>query len=129
MKKFDDSDRNLVNFLQSHRPSSPSEAIDLEEQIIELVDREDVLARQKSERFFWAIPSAIIAGVVIGWGSYRSLIPQTQVSVTSDELEIFLVNSWNNGVEQNSNDPSLETTPVNSFLTLDRKTPLALSPP
>jgi hypothetical protein len=129
MKKFDESDRKLVNFLQSNRPISPTEAIDLEEQIIELVDREDVLARQKSERFVWVIPSAILAGVFIGWGSYRSLIPQTQVSVTNDELEIFLVNSWNNGTGKNSNDPSLETVPVNSFFTLDRKTPLALSHP
>jgi hypothetical protein len=129
MKKFDESDRNLVNFLQSNRPISPAEAIDLEEQIIELVDREDVLARQKSERFVWIIPSAILAGVFIGWGSYRSPIVQTQVSVTNDELEIFLVNSWNNGVEKDSIDPSLETSPVNSFFTLDRKTPLALSHP
>jgi hypothetical protein len=129
MKKFDESDRNLVDFLQSHRPISPTEAIDLEEQIIELVDREDVLARQKSDRLFWAIPSAILAGVFIGWGSYRSLISQTQVSVTNDELEVFLVNSWNNGIGQNSLDPSLETVPVNSLLTLDRKTPLALSHP
>jgi hypothetical protein len=129
MKKFDESDRNLVNFLQSNRPISPAEAIDLEEQIIELVDREDVLARQKSERFFWAIPSAILAGVFIGWGSYRSLIPQTQISVTNDELEIFLVNSWNNGVGKNASDPYLETTPVNSLVTLDRKIPLALSHP
>jgi hypothetical protein len=129
MKKFDKNDRNLVNFLQRHRPNSPATALDLEEQIIELVDREDVLARQKSEWFCWAIPSAIVAGVFIGWGSYRSLIPQTQLSVTSDELEIFLVNSWNNGVANNASDPSLETIPVNSFLTSDRKTPLALSHP
>lgn len=129
MKKFDSSDRHLVNFLQRHRPDSPVTAIDLEEQIIELVDREDVLARQKSERFFWAIPGAILAGVFIGWGSYRSLIPQTQVSVTSDELEIFLVNSWHNGVGNNSRDPFLETVPVNSLLILDRKTPLVLSRP
>jgi hypothetical protein len=129
MTKFDRSDPNLINFLQQNRPTPPPATIECEEQIIELVERETLFSKYKSDRSVWVLPGAIVAGIFLSWSSYRLLIPQTQLSIDSNELEVFLVNSWHNGIGDTASDTSVETVPAESLLAIDRQSQLLLSHP
>ncbi|MGL5875015.1 MAG: hypothetical protein ACRC2R_22065 [Xenococcaceae cyanobacterium] len=130
MTKFNHDDRKLVNFLQQHRPTPPSAAAQCENQMMELVERDHLFSKHKSDRPVWAFRSALVAGIFLSWNAYRMLIPQTQISISSKELEVFLVNSWHNGIG-NVSDISIETMPSDSFslLAIDRQSQLLLSHP
>jgi hypothetical protein len=133
MTKFDKDDRNLVNFLQQYRPHPPAKKIDIEkqieEQIIELIEQDNLPDKHKAYQFSWAIPGAILAGLFIGWGSYRYSVTQPQLALNSDELEVFLVSSWQSGVGNNEIDDLSATMPADSLLITDRKAQLVLSLP
>ncbi|MGL5804911.1 MAG: hypothetical protein ACRC11_05645, partial [Xenococcaceae cyanobacterium] len=96
----------------------------------ELVERDHLFSKHKSDRPVWAFRSALVAGIFLSWNAYRMLIPQTQISISSKELEVFLVNSWHNGIG-NVSDISIETMPSDSFslLAIDRQSQLLLSHP
>lgn len=131
MTKFNHDDRKLVNFLQQHRPTPPSAAAQCENQMMELVEREHRFSKHKSDRPVWAFKGALVAGIFLSWNSYRMSIPQTQTSISSKELEVFLVNSWHNGIGNVSSEMSLETMPSDSFslLAIERQSQLLLSHP
>jgi hypothetical protein len=118
-----DDDRDLINFLKKNRPLIPEEKVDLEEQLIELVqgtpplnDRpcldfvnQENFSEQKQpiEPLVWLFPGIFLVGVLLAINSqqpynYKFTIREFKIPSStannsdSDELETFLVNSWQN---------------------------------
>ena len=105
MNKFlPDDDRDLVSFLQQHRPLPPTNP-HLESQIMDLVERQPRKKVKKSGKL-WAIPGAIAMGLVITWNQ-RLLKPTPQLVRDNLNLELFLVDSWEATIE----DTTISTTP------------------
>ena len=105
MNKFlPDDDRDLVSFLQQHRPLPPTNP-DLETQIMDLVQRQPRKTVKKSAKL-WAIPGAIAMGLVITWNQ-RSISPTPQLVRDNLNLELFLVDSWESTIEGTT----ISTTP------------------
>jgi hypothetical protein len=95
MNKFlPNNDRDLVNFLQQHRPLPPKAKIRLETQLMELVERQPQTSAKHISGFLWAVPSAIAMGLVITWGSQRFSQPTPQVVQENLNLELLLVDNW-----------------------------------
>jgi hypothetical protein len=105
MNKFlPDDDRDLVSFLQQHRPLPPTNS-HLESQIMDLVERQPRKIPPKSSKL-WFIPGAIAMGLVITWNQ-RLLQPTPQLVRDNQNLELFLVDSWEATIE----DTTISTTP------------------
>lgn len=123
MKKFTpDEDERLVTFLRKHRPEPPSEARELEDNLMELVEEDatEVVRGtwvQENPHYLWTVPSAIAAGLLVAWSSFRSLDLQQHQVVESAELETFLATSWN-GVVGEVSPPQTSAYPRNDWLLL-----------
>ena len=105
MNKFlPDDDRDLVSFLQQHRPLPPTNP-HLETQIMDLVEQQPRKTSKKSSKL-WFIPGAIAMGLVITWNQ-RSISPTPQLVRDNLNLELFLVDSWEATIE----DTAISTTP------------------
>lgn len=103
MNKFlPDDDRDLVSFLQQHRPSPPANTC-LESQIMDLVQRQPQTTPKKFTKL-WIIPGAI-AMVAITWNQ-RLLEPTPQLVRDNLDSELFLVDSW----EATIKDATISTT-------------------
>lgn len=103
MNKFlPDDDRDLVSFLQQHRPSPPANPY-LETQIMDLVERQPQTTAKKFTKL-WIIPGAI-AMVAITWNQ-RLLEPTPQLVRDNLDSELFLVDSW----EATIKDATISTT-------------------
>ena len=100
-----DNDRDLVNFLQQHRPLPPKANPHLEAQLMEHIEKES--SHPQVSRFLWAIPGAIAFGLVVSWNSQRWSQPQPQLAQDNSTVESFIVNSWQATIE----DSSFSTTP------------------
>lgn len=105
MNKFlPDDDRDLVSFLQQHRPLPPTNS-HLESQIMDLVQQQPRKTLPKSS-ILWFIPGAIAMGLVMTWNQ-RLLEPTPQLVRDNLNLELFLVDSWQATIE----DTTISTTP------------------
>lgn len=94
-----DDDRDLVSFLQQYRPIPPPAPASSEQDLM------DIIAKEESNKKTWklkpiiTIASAAVAGSILSWiGFNRSLTP----SYTNAQLETFMVNSWDRTVGENS---------------------------
>lgn len=104
MNKFlPDDDRDLVSFLQQHRPSPPANPY-LESQIMDLVQRQPQTTAKKFVKL-WIIPGAIAMGLTITWNQ-RSISPTPQLVRDNLDSELFLVDSW----EATIKDATISTT-------------------
>ena len=97
-----DDDRDLVSFLQQHRPSPPNNP-HLESQLMDLIERQPRKTAKKSAKL-WIIPGAL-AMVVITWNQ-RLLEPTPQLVEDNLDSELFLVDSW----EATIKDATISTT-------------------
>lgn len=103
MNKFlPDDDRDLVSFLQQHRPSPPVNPA-LESQMMELVRRQPQTTAKKFAKL-WILPGAI-AVVAITWNQ-RLISPKPQLVRDNLDSELFLVDSW----EATIKDATISTT-------------------
>ena len=106
MNKFlPDDDRDLVSFLQQHRPVPPKANPNLESQLMDLVDRHPRRLTKISGKL-WIVPGVITVGLVLAWNQ-RLLQPKPQLVRDNLNLELFLVDSWKANIE----DASVSTTP------------------
>jgi hypothetical protein len=95
MNKFlPDNDRDLVNFLQQHRPLPPKAPIPLETELMELVERQPQTSAKHLSGFLWVVPGAIAMGLVITWSSQRFSQPTPQIVQEELNLELLLVDNW-----------------------------------
>ena len=95
-----DDHRDLVSFLKQNCPVAPSAECNLEQRLMDSIAHQPQQRRQRSWRIIWTIPSAIATGVLftaLGMG-FRS----PQIAIESEELENFIVNSWNETIDRNS---------------------------
>ncbi len=100
-------DERLVMFLQQFRPSAPPTPLDSEERLFLLLDRpstadnasEAPVTRVRPWHRSWrrrALPAGILAlgSVLLAWGGHRLSAPQMALESPPEELEEFIVRSW-----------------------------------
>lgn len=91
-------DDKVVNFLRRYRPSLPPRPIDEEEQLMQMIRGERPVTRPKSLPLLGWITGITALSVLIV-ASYRWSDPHPQLGQISDEqLEAFLVESWNHSI-------------------------------
>ena len=104
-------DDKVVNFLRRYRPSLPPRPIDEEEQLMQMIRGERPVTRPKSLPLLGWITGITALSVLIV-GSYRWFDPHPQLGQISDEqLEAFLVESWNHSIAPPIAAPSVYSSP------------------
>ena len=116
MTQFPNNDEKLVTFLREHCPLPPPARADAEEQLMGLVEKQSILSQKSRQAFFWLVPSAIAACILLAWGSCRWLNPPPQIATNSDELEAFLVNNWEGVMGETSWTSQTESPEADSLL-------------
>ncbi|MFM7875377.1 MAG: hypothetical protein ACKO8M_02270 [Microcystis panniformis] len=91
-------DDKVVNFLRRYRPSLPPRPIDEEEQLMQMIREEKSVNFPKSLPLLGLITGITALSLLI-FASYRWSDPHPQLGQISDEeLEAFLVESWNHSI-------------------------------
>ncbi|MCA2700957.1 MAG: hypothetical protein O9324_05260 [Microcystis sp. LE19-84.1B] len=104
-------DEKVVNFLRRYRPSLPPRPIDEEEQLMQMIRGERPVTCPKSLPLLGWITGITALSVLIV-GSYRWFHPHPQLGQISDEqLEAFLVESWNHSIAPPIAAPSVYSSP------------------
>ena len=107
MSKFSNSDdEKLVAFLRQNCPFAPPEKTNLEEQLMEQIEGEPLLPRP-SLRFIDSIRKTKLAvftaaSFLLAWSGYSFFTPSPRIAIYSNELDTFLVNSWNGALGDTS---------------------------
>lgn len=91
MTQLPPDDRQWKEFLRQHRPVPPPAAPELEERLMQAIEKSPI------HRRLWAVPPALAAGLLMAWSGYRTMIPLPAAS-NSATLEAFLENNWNSVV-------------------------------
>lgn len=107
MTQLPPDDKQWQEFLHEHCPKPPPAAADLEEQIMNVIEKSEEPAIRRQ---LWALPPALAAGLLMAWSGYRTLIPFPQPS-NSASLEAFLESNWNDVVPET---PAPFSSPNNS---------------
>lgn len=103
-----DNHQNLVSFLQYHRPMPPQSHPDLEQTIIDSLEPQSTSGQKRDLKSNWIIsstsalrsPAKLIAtgflftSVSFGWRTPR-------IAVEPKDLENFLVNNWQDTLDNN----------------------------
>jgi hypothetical protein len=99
-------DEKLVAFVRRYRPVPPPAAINLEQQLMSLVEK-NALNCQKKTKLRCLVPAACAAGLLLAWGGYNWFAsqqqPQFAASPQEEELETILVESWQGTVGEPTN--------------------------
>jgi hypothetical protein len=104
-------DEKVVNFLRRYRPSLPPRPIDQEEQLMQMIREEKPVTWPKSLPLLGWITGITALSVLIV-ASYRWSDPHPQLGQISDEqLEAFLVESWNHSIAPPIAAPSVYSSP------------------
>ncbi len=100
-----DNDRELVNFLQQHRPQPPAAAPDLEERIMGAIEQpgQCQVRRQRWYRSPW-LPTAIAASLIAGVLGYRTIAPSRPTPAQLEALEVFIETTWEASVNDDAED-------------------------
>ncbi|MEB3827115.1 hypothetical protein [Phormidium sp. CCY1219] len=94
------SDRDrLVAFLQQHRPEPPPPAGNLEARIMASTANSLPTPTTKPKPYLWLLPPALAAGLLLVWGSYKTLAPPPQTATELAQIEAFMENTWDNVLE------------------------------
>jgi hypothetical protein len=104
-------DDKVVNFLRRYRPSLPPRPIDEEEQLMQMIRGERSVTSPKLPSLLGWITGITALSALI-FASYRWSDPHPQLSQISDEqLEAFLVESWNHSIAPPIAAPSVYSSP------------------
>jgi len=98
MTQLPPDDQQWQDFLRQHCPKPPAATADLEEQLMRTIEKSTV---PQLNRQSWALPPAIVAGLLMMWSGYRALVFFPEPS-NSASVEIFLENNWNGVVGETS---------------------------
>lgn len=121
MEQLPPDDQRLSSFLRRYRPAPPKTPSDLEDYLLTRIECD---THSRSKGTFWILSSAVVAGIIMGWGVYR-YSNQPTLTVSTPELEHFVLESWDMGTNETAdfnNSPSLTndwqilTNPNNSYL-------------
>ena len=101
MKKFfQDDEQDLVSFIRQHRPLPPSQNSHLENQVMELINQTS--SKKSQENYFTLITTlsgTIVVGLVVTWSSSRWSQKIPQIAIDQDTVETFLINTWENTID------------------------------
>ena len=104
-------DDKVVNFLRRYRPALPPRPIDQEEQLMQMIRGERPVTSPKLLPLLGWITGITALSVLIV-ASYRWSDPHPQLGQISDEeLEAFLVESWNHSIAPPMAAPSVYSSP------------------
>ncbi|GAB4543734.1 MAG: hypothetical protein Tsb0014_37540 [Pleurocapsa sp.] len=95
-----DDHENIVQFLQQNYPIAPPPSCNLEQRLMESVARQPQQKSKHSSSLIWTIPSAIATGVL--FTSVTLGLKTPQVAIKTEELENFILNSWNGTIARDS---------------------------
>ncbi len=112
MTRLPPDDKQWQDFLRQHCPEPPAATADLEEQLMKAIEKSQL---PQVNRRLWAIPPAIVAGLLMMWSGYRGLVFFPEPS-NSASLEIFLENNWNGVVGETPPRTHSNTTEVDWVL-------------
>ena len=112
MTRLPPDDKAWQEFLRQHRPEPPAAPADLEEQLMKAVEKSQP---PELNQQIWAVPPAIVAGLLMLWSGYRALVFFPEPA-NSANLEIFLENNWNGVVGETSVRTHNNTTEVDWVL-------------
>ncbi len=128
MKKFfQDDEQDLVSFIRQHRPLPPSQNPHLENQVMELINQTS--SKQSQENYFTLITTlsgTIVVGLVVTWSSSRWSQQIPQIAINQDTVETFLINTWENTIDDQTVFFSNEQE-ADWFFSNTEKTPQVLS--
>ena len=96
MNQLPPDDPRLSAFLRQYRPAPPSSQGDIEDYLFARIEQD---VQTESKNIFWILSSAVVAGVIIGWGAYKFNAPP-QIAASSPELEYFVLESWDRGTRE-----------------------------
>ncbi|MDJ0660779.1 MAG: hypothetical protein QNJ42_15010 [Crocosphaera sp.] len=99
MSQFPKDERELLSFLQQHRPLPPPADSTLEKQLYLKICHESQQTKTNSVR--WLVPSIMVSSLLAIWGitnlmkpsEYQQFLQQSQVREKA-ELEKFMLNTW-----------------------------------
>ena len=104
-------DDKVVNFLRRYRPSLPPRPIDEEEQLMQMIRGERPVTSPKLLPLLGLITGITALSSLI-FASYRWSDPHPQlVQISDEELEAFLVESWNHSIAPPIAAPSVYSSP------------------
>lgn len=109
MTQLPSHDERWQEFLRQYRPTPPPAASELEEQLMNAIERTP--QRPAISWRLLAVPSAIAAGLVMALSSYRILIPSQEPSNYAS-LEAFLESNWNEVTTETPTSPQINTVPA-----------------
>lgn len=100
MSKFNsDDDRDLIAFLQQHRPIPPPAPLSSEEDLMMAIDLAESKQKTWKIKPLIGIASVAVAGSLLSWfGFHRALTP----SYTNAQLESFMLDNWDRSVGDTS---------------------------
>ena len=128
MKKFfQDDEQDLVSFIRQHRPLPPSQNPHLENQVMELINQTS--SKKSQENYFTLITTlsgTIVVGLVVTWSSSRWSQQIPQIAIDQDTVETFLINTWENTIDDQTVFFSNEQE-ADWFFSNTEKTPQVLS--
>ncbi|HEY9752566.1 MAG TPA: hypothetical protein V6C46_06430 [Coleofasciculaceae cyanobacterium] len=106
---YPDDDRPLIDFLRHYRPPTPPASEDLEDRILAQITAANtqstsVPLRRRQRLRYWAIPTAIAAGLVATVISQQVLTPKPPSNADQASLEAFIETSWNGTVSSDETD-------------------------
>lgn len=90
MTQLPPDDRQWQEFLRKHQPIPPPAADDLEEQLMQTVEK---CPQPSISQRLRPWPPALVAGLLMLWSSYRLLNP-VPASSQSAPVEAFLQDNW-----------------------------------
>ncbi|MDJ0899973.1 MAG: hypothetical protein QNJ55_14300 [Xenococcus sp. MO_188.B8] len=128
MKKFfHDDEKDLVAFIRQHRPLPPIQNPHLENQVMELISQTS--QRNSSENYFKLITilsSTIAVSLAVTWNGSRWGQQKPQIATEQNMVETFLINSWENTINDSTVFFSSEQE-VNWFFSNIEESPQVLS--
>ena len=134
MRKFPPDDDKLVAFIREYRPMPPPSSVNLEQQLIGMVKKTPI-CEQQSDKRRWLISGACMVSLLLFWVGWRWSAPQPQVAVTTEELETFLVESWQttfvdsmSPLQYVNNGSELDWTVLGDLSTQQTSTPAVYTP-
>lgn len=99
MTRLPDDDQPLIQFLKQNRPIPPATPNLVEKQLMQWVVKKRRVS-SKSILVRWLIPGAIATAGLVTWQLWKSSPSTQQMATQPEELESFVIDSWNGANEQ-----------------------------
>jgi hypothetical protein len=99
MTRLPHDDQPLIQFLKQHRPIPPATTNLVEKQLMQWVAQERRVLESKPI-FKWLITGALATAGLVTWHLWKSSPTTQHMATQSEELESFVIESWNGANEQ-----------------------------